>query len=324
MESFIEIPRESITCCICYDLLENPYQCNSCNNLFCETCIKEYINTKEKYRRIYFCPMCRNKKNNFCENSKINDIIEDIKKSAKRKCPKCKSIIDKKIFKSHINTCWHKCKLCHLLYSSEEKFLEHFSQNSECKLDMILSKFNRKSNLNKSNTQISENDYGKIKREKFENNLPHKDEDKESNNSIVIVDKNKYDKNYDLFFCGKDNGINCKCCVSHICGPEGELCKECMKNNLKFHSLKQYYLINKKGRACKYTHGSFHCYSKFQGIKIDKGGNYFKEEKICNDKFTCEACKNITELMLHYLPSNVIKKLLERDLQSSRTRKNRK
>jgi hypothetical protein len=90
------------------------------------------------------------------------------------------------------------------------------------------------------------------------------------------------------------------------------------------YDLKNYYLINKKGRACKYTHGSFHCYSKFQGIKIDKGGNYFKEEKICNDKFTCEACKNITELMLHYLPSNVIKKLLERDLQSSRTRKNRK
>jgi hypothetical protein len=111
---------------------------------------------------------------------------------------------------------------------------------------MILSKFNRKANLNKSNTQISEHDYGKIKREKFENNLPHKDEDKESNSSIVIIDKNKYDKNYDLFFCGKNKEINCKCCASHICGPEGVLYKECLKNN--YNNLKHYYLINKKGK----------------------------------------------------------------------------
>ena len=157
------------------------------------------------------------------------------------------------------------------------------------------------------------------------NNLPKKNEDKEKNNDcFLLVDRHAFDKNYGLFFCGKDNGINCKCCVSHICCPEGELCKECMNNNLKYHNLKQYYLINKKGRACKYNHGSFHCYSKFQGIKIDKGGNYFKEDLICNEQYTCEACKNITELMIYYLPSNVIKKLMERDLLSNKTKKNSK
>lgn len=325
MESILAIPKSSITCSICYDLLENPIQCNSCNNLFCETCINEYINTKDKYRRIYYCPLCRNKKNNFCENSKINEIIEDIKKSTKRKCPKCKSIIDQNIFKAHINGCWHKCKLCHLLFSTEEKFLTHFSQNSKCKLDKILSKFNRKANLTLSKKNTStEVGTERIKREKFENNLPQKKEDKENNSNFVLVDRHDYDKNYDLFFCGKDNGINCKCCVKHICCPEGELCKECMKTNLKYHNLKQHYLINKKGRACKYSHGSFHCYSKFQGIKQDKGGNYFKDEKICDEKYTCEDCKNITELMMYYLPQKVIKKLLERDLQSNRTKKNNK
>ena len=324
MESVLVLPRESLICSICDDLLESPYECNSCNNLFCADCIKSYLETKDKYRRLYFCPLCRSKKKNFCENSKINELLEDFKKSGKKLCVKCKSVFSQQKFKTHINICWYKCKVCHQLFPNEKKFLEHYSKNENNELNDILNIFSRKASLKAinevSNEEIINNDkenenFEKIKREKFENNLPKKGKINEENN-FVIVDRNGYNVNFDLYFCGKENGINCKCCSSKNCGPKGELCHSCMKKNLKFHNLKGYYLINKKGKACKYSHGNFHCYAKFNEIRKDKGGNYFKEEKTCCNNSTCEACQNLTQLMNYYLSANVIKKLVERDSQN--------
>lgn len=317
MESILVLPRDSFICSICDELLENPFECNSCNNLFCEECIRAYLDTKDKYRRLYFCPLCRNKKNNFCENSKINDLIENFKQSDKRMCKKCQSILTKDKFKSHISICWYKCTFCHLLFSNETKFLEHFSKNENHELIKALTKFNRKanSNIGESNKKSAEQ-YGKIKREKFENNLP-KNEDMNKENSFNLVSRNGFNNEYNLYFCGNNNGINCECCVQKICCPDGEICSSCMKKNLKFHNLKSHYLINKKGRACKYKKGNYHCYSQFEEIKKDKGGNYFKVNKICSNENTCEACKYITELMNYYLPTSYIKKLIERDSQYS-------
>ena len=65
MNSVLILPRESLICSICDGLLEKPYECNSCNNLFCDECIKSYLDTKEKYRRLYYCPLCRDKKKQF-------------------------------------------------------------------------------------------------------------------------------------------------------------------------------------------------------------------------------------------------------------------
>ena len=182
-----------------------------------------------------------------------------------------------------------------ILFSNEQNFLDHFSKESQ-ELIKVIDKFNRKTNSkinnkdkNNNNNSDNEKNYGKIKREKFENNL-HKKENTKKENNFVIIDKTGYNMNYDLYFCGKSNGINCKCCVSKICSPEGEICPHCMRNNLKFHNLKGYYLINKKGKACKYSHGNYHCYTKFDEIKQDKGGNFFKDQKIFFDKFTCESC----------------------------------
>ena len=106
MESILVLPRDSFICNICEEFLENPFECNSCNNLFWEQCIKAYLNTKDKYRRIYFCPLYRNKKNNFSENSKINDLIENFKQSDKLMYKKWETILTKDKFKSHINICW--------------------------------------------------------------------------------------------------------------------------------------------------------------------------------------------------------------------------
>lgn len=322
MESVLVLPRESLICSICDDLLESPYECKACNNLFCADCIKLYLDTKDKYRRLYFCPMCRNKKNNFSENTKINDLLEDFKRSGKKLCIKCNSVFPQQTFKTHINKCWYKCTICHQLFSNEKKFLEHYSKNENDELNDILNKFNRKTNLNKINKKAieekknNEEENEKIKRELFENNLP-KNGNSHEENDLVIVNKNGHNSKYNLYFCGKENGINCKCCSSKICCPQGEICQNCMKKNLKYHNLKGYYLINKKGKACKYNHGNFHCYSKYFEIKKDKGGNYFKEEKTCCENNTCEACQNITKLMNYYLPANIIKKLVERDSQNS-------
>ena len=314
MQCNLLLPHESLICGICYDLLESPYECSGCSNLFCEECLNHYLSTKDEYRRIYFCPICRSKKNNFTKNSKINKILLQFKNSGKKLCPKCKSIIEQDKYKEHINICWHKCNICKKIFSNEEKFLSHFSKDKNHDLENILNKFNRKANFSKKeeNKNCS---YGKIKREPFENNLVKKENIEEDSSDMVLIDRQGFNLNYDLYFCGKKNGINCKCCDTGICCPNGELCADCMKKNLKFHGLKRYYLINKKGRACKYRNGAFHCYSKFPDIKQDQTGNYFKTDKICSDDYTCEACKNITKLMNYYFPTNLIKKLVERDMQ---------
>ena len=318
MENILVLPRESLICSICDDLLEKPYECKSCNNLFCEDCINSYISTKDKYRRLYFCPLCRSKKNNFCLNSKINELLENFKNSGKKLCVKCQSIFSQEKYKSHINNCWYKCMICHQIFPNKNKFLEHYPKNEIHELNKVLNKFNRKENT-KNNKQKNEDEskgYGKIKRGKFINNL-HKKENEEEN-GFVVIKRNGFNSEYNLYFCGENNGIECNCCVNKTCSPEGEICPKCMKENLKYHNLKGYYLINKEGRACKFSHGNFHCYSKFIEIVQDKGGNFYKQEKICCDKYTCEACKNITGIMKYYLPTQIIKKLIERDAQASK------
>ena len=315
MESILVLSPESLTCSICYEILSNPQECNNCHNLFCDVCIKDYLTTKDKYRRVYYCPLCRNKKNNFKENNGVNNIINDLIMTGKKMCYKCDKVFDNKIFKSHIDKCWIKCIKCHKIFINEEKFLKHFENHGKNEMDKIVNVyFNKKFEKEK---KINEDDFGKIKREKFEDNLISSDKNSKnnpkSNNSALVIDKNDYIPKYDLYFCGKINNIKCSCCVNKKCSPNGELCINCMKKNLKLHGLKKHYLINKSGKACKYSHGSFHCNSKFEEIKQDKGGNFYKSEKICKGEYICDACKYITKLMNYYLPTEVIKKLIERD-----------
>ena len=87
-----------------------------------------------------------------------------------------------------------------------------------------------------------------------------------------------------------------------------------MKKNQKLHNLKRHYLINKKGKACRYCHGNFHCNSINEEIMKDQGGNFYKKQNICKGDYTCDACKYITKIMNYYLPAEIIKKLIERDL----------
>lgn len=324
MQRVLIFPHDTLICGICYDLLDSPHECNSCHNLFCEECINEYLASKEKFRRIYFCPICRSKKNSFSKNIKLNNILEKYKNSDKKICPKCYSILEQEKYDNHINKCWFKCSLCHELFSNENKFINHFTKDKTHDINLVVDKFNRKENIsltenkNKTEEKLKEHDFGKIKREKFENNLKEDNCIKDEKNLNEIEG---YNIIYDLYFCGKKNGINCKCCFNKTCSPYGEMCPQCMKKNIKLHGLKGYYLINKKGRACKFNYGQFHCYSKYDVIITDKAGNFFRDEKICSNKNTCEACKYMTKIMNYYLPTNIIKKLFERDVKLKNNKK---
>ena len=312
MESLLILPHESLICSICYDILEKPQECNNCHNLFCQNCINDYLNTKDKYRRIYYCPLCRTKRNNFSENNEVNNLLTEYTITGKKVCNKCNNVLEKNKYKSHINNCWYKCIKCHKIFADEETFLKHFNMHGKNEMDKLVNVyFNKKMQIiQKLKEEKDENDFGKIKREKYVNNLINSD----SNNSIQIIDKNDYNPKYDLYFCGQNNNIKCSCCPNQKCSPNGELCINCMKKNQKLHGLKKHYLINKNGKACKYSKGSFHCNTSFDAIEEDKGGNFFKKQNICKGDYTCEACKYITQIMNNYLPTEIIKKLIERDL----------
>ena len=129
-----------------------------------------------------------------------------------------------------------------------------------------------------------------------------------------IPDYIKFYAEYDLFFCGKKSNIDCICCKDKICQPGNCMCLTCMKFNKKYHKLKSHYLINKAGRACKYSHGSFHCYSNFIHIINDIVNNVFKTKSRCHGHEVCKPCEEITILMEQYLPSSICQKLKDREL----------
>ena len=47
----LELIDELIKCPICFNYLNNPYECELCGGLFCEDCIQDWLKNKQK------CPM---------------------------------------------------------------------------------------------------------------------------------------------------------------------------------------------------------------------------------------------------------------------------
>ena len=134
-----------------------------------------------------------------------------------------------------------------------------------------------------------------------------------SQKPVTIPVDAKLNTTYDLYFCGRPNHIDCICCTEHKCLPGNCMCISCMKLNKKYHKLKSHYLINKTGRACKYSHGSFHCYCNYSHIVHDVGSNIFKPVYRCQGENVCRSCEEITLLMETYLPSSICQKLRDRE-----------
>ena len=139
----------------------------------------------------------------------------------------------------------------------------------------------------------------------------------ESNRPATIPGDAKLNEEYDLYFCGKPNHIDCICCTEHKCKPGSCMCISCMKLNKKYHKLKSHYLINKSGRACKYSHGYFHCYCNYIHIVYDVGNNIFKPVYKCQGDNICKPCEEITLLMETYLPNTICQKLRDRETQQA-------
>ena len=139
----------------------------------------------------------------------------------------------------------------------------------------------------------------------------------ESNKPATIPEDVKLNTEYDLYFCGKPNHIDCICCTDHKCKPGSCMCISCMKLNKKYHKLKSHYLINKSGRACKYSHGYFHCYCNYIHIVHDVGNNIFKPVYKCQGENVCKPCEEITLIMETYLPNTICQKLRDRETKQA-------
>ena len=96
-------------------------------------------------------------------------------------------------------------------------------------------------------------------------------------NTNDIKNSTFYD-NLGLYFCGELEGEKNlkKCC------PNEFMCKSCMDINKKKYNLRNYYLINIKGRVAKKNKGKYHCFGHFL---------YKNNIEDCINKFSCEACK---------------------------------
>ena len=139
----------------------------------------------------------------------------------------------------------------------------------------------------------------------------------ESIKPSTIPGDSKLDPEYDLYFCGKSNRIDCICCTEHKCLPGNCMCISCMKLNKRYHKLKSHYLINKAGRACKYSHGYFHCYCNYAHIVHDAGNNIFRPVYRCQGENICKPCEEITLLMETYLPNTICQKLRDREIKKT-------
>ncbi len=130
---------------------------------------------------------------------------------------------------------------------------------------------------------------------------------KEDNYEIIksLTNEYKYYEECDLIYCGRNNKLNCKCCIDGICKPGNCFCCECMDLNKQYHCLKQYYLINKEGRAARYENKTFQCYATVEKLK-KAGKNTFRIDVTCTYNNPCNACKDLTELMNKYLPSEIV------------------
>ena len=43
MPSLLIFPQLLLICSIWFDIFEHPVECNNCNNLFCQNCIKNFV-----------------------------------------------------------------------------------------------------------------------------------------------------------------------------------------------------------------------------------------------------------------------------------------
>jgi len=81
-----------------------------------------------------------------------------------------------------------------------------------------------------------------------------------------------------------------------------------MNLNKEYHGLKMHYLINKAGRAARYSRRHFHCYCKYIKQVKNDNGNIFNNKFYCGDITYCPPCQNLDDLMDDTQRQGLVKK----------------
>ena len=124
------------------------------------------------------------------------------------------------------------------------------------------------------------------------------------NNSI------NYSEEYDLFYCGKNNNINCSCCKDKICKLGNCLCVNCMKINIEYHDLKSHYLINKSGRLTK-VNQILECFCCCLFIEDNSPVKCGYRDMVSKKYYTCKSCEDLTKIITNYLSLSNINNLIK-------------
>ncbi len=52
VQGLTDIDLQNFLCCICFDIVRQPVVCGSCQNIFCSTCLNDWLSKPRK-----MCPM---------------------------------------------------------------------------------------------------------------------------------------------------------------------------------------------------------------------------------------------------------------------------
>ena len=308
----MKIKRETINCAIHYGIVKNPVNCLNCQNLFCLECVQLSLKKSNK------CPLCYNSPFKYEINNTLSNLLIDPDEKC-IECPKCKKLFNEYDYDDHKIICKNLiCKICTKNYFNEENFKKHIL-NDENHFNKLIDIFDNNKKIKVGigifNDTIQPfrflNLLNKVRKVNLENEEIANIENEDSLIQIQIdnIPKNCYlNKDMDLYFCYSNTNINCKCCPNHICQPGNCLCKTCMDLNKKYHGLKFYHLINKAGRAARYSK-HFHCYCKFIKQHTDENNNIFYNQFYCGRIQYCDACQVLDELMEYYLSPEIVDKL---------------
>ena len=307
----MSVKKELFTCMIHDGILIDPVTCQDCNNNFCIECATDSKKRKDN------CPYCGHNPFNFERNNILRNLIN----SMVLICNKCGRKFEKneeKEYDDHILKCVKlSCLLCKKDFYNTNDFSEHILKDNY-HLNIISLKFDTNISIQNENSSngIIPGIYQDPSKPRHYLNLLNKarkvDISKEQNinfenvdsliqNNINVPKECVLNPEMDLYFCYQKTNLNCKCCKDQICQPGNCLCKRCMNLNKEYHGLKMHYLINKAGRAARYSKRHFHCYCKYIKQVKNDNGNVFNNKFFCGDITYCPPCLNLNDLMDHYL-----------------------
>ena len=307
----MSVKKELFTCMIHDGILIDPVTCQDCNNNFCNECATDSKKRKDN------CPYCGHNPFNFERNNILRNLIN----SMVLICNKCGRKFEKneeKEYDDHILKCVKlSCLLCKKDFYNTNDFSEHILKDNY-HLNIISLKFDTNISIQNENSSngILPGIYQDPSKPRHYLNLLNKarkvDISKEQNinfenvdsliqNNINVPKECVLNPEMDLYFCYQKTNLNCKCCKDQICQPGNCLCKRCMNLNKEYHGLKMHYLINKAGRAARYSKRHFHCYCKYIKQVKNDNGNVFNNKFFCGDITYCPPCLNLNDLMDHYL-----------------------